>query len=140
MDVFTKEKRSHIMSRIRSKGNATTELRMVGLLRENKISGWRRHCKLHGTPDFTFRAERVVLFTDGCFWHGHDCVRRRVKTNRKFWDGKIARNIERDSEVNREYRRMGWKVVRVWECEMRSGARRKLNRLRKLLEPHRRIK
>lgn len=68
-DVFTTAKRSEVMSRIKGRGNKETELVLVRLFRAEGITGWRRHAALVGRPDFAFRAERVVVFVDGCFWH-----------------------------------------------------------------------
>ncbi len=122
-DVFTPEKRSAVMARIRSRGNRDTELVMVALLRAAGITGWRRGLKLPGRPDFVFRAERVCVFVDGCFWHGCPAHFRRPKSNRKFWDAKIARNRARDRRVGRELRAAGWTVLRVWEHALkRPGA------------------
>ena len=64
-DTFTKKERSEIMSRIRSRGNAATELRFIAILKKYKISGWRRNVRLPGNPDFVFRRERLVVFIDG---------------------------------------------------------------------------
>ena len=69
-DVFTKEKRSEVMSLIRGKGNKETENALLALLRQNKITGWRRHLPLPGKPDFAFQKQKVAVFVDGCFWHG----------------------------------------------------------------------
>ena len=66
VDVFTKAKRSMVMSRIHGRDNATTEMRMVGLLRAAKITGWRRHSLMFGKPDFVFQKSRVAFFVDGC--------------------------------------------------------------------------
>ncbi len=72
-----------------------------------------------GRPDFAFPARRVAVFVYGCFWHG--CPRHGTlpKSNARFWREKIARNRERDREVNRELRRRGWRVLRIWEHELR---------------------
>jgi DNA mismatch endonuclease Vsr len=69
-DTFTKQKRSEMMSRIRSAGNKGTELRLVQIFRTNSITGWRRGSKLPGKPDFVFPKQRLAVFVDGCFWHG----------------------------------------------------------------------
>jgi len=113
-DVFTKAQRSEVMARIRSRGNIATEMAVVKLFRKHGIRGWRRHQNVFGKPDFLFRRNRLALFVDGCFWHGCPRCYRRPKSNRKFWDSKIARNRERDREVSRELRRLGWRVVRIW--------------------------
>src|SRR5690554_3639957 len=71
VDVFSKEKRSKIMSHVRSKGNLATEEKLTKLFRENGIKGWRRNYRLFGSPDFVFPKERIAVFVDGEFWHGH---------------------------------------------------------------------
>ena len=119
-DVFTREKRSQVMSRIRSRGNKDTELRMVALLRAHRITGWRRHQALFGNPDFIFPNERLALFVDGCFWHG--CPKPKhcnaPKNRADWWAAKLKRNKERDAAVGRRLRALGWKVLRVWECDL----------------------
>ncbi|HQL96452.1 MAG TPA: very short patch repair endonuclease [Candidatus Hydrogenedentes bacterium] len=122
-DVFTKEKRSEVMSRIRSRGNVRTELRLIEIMRGAGITGWRRGQPVLGRPDFVFRRERVAVFVDGCFWHGCPKCYRRPKSNRKFWDAKAARNRARDAEVTRALRRAGWTVVRIWEHALRHPGR-----------------
>ena len=135
-DVFSVEKRSWVMSRIRSSGNKGTELAAIIIFRALKITGWRRNFSLPGKPDFSFPARKVAVFVDGCFWHGCPRHGRFPKTRRKYWRDKILRNIERDREVNRILRRKGWKVIRIWECELKDRARlnRKLRRLRECLD------
>jgi DNA mismatch endonuclease (patch repair protein) len=118
-DVFTKAKRSEVMSKIRSRGNRDTELALARLMRANRISGWRRHLPITGRPDFAFRRQRVAVFVDGCFWHRCPKCRLRPATNRVFWESKLGRNQQRDSVVNRTLRRGGWRVVRIWEHEFR---------------------
>ena len=133
-DVFTKAKRSEVMSRIRGKGNKRTEGVLVKLFREEGITGWRRHLKLPGKPDFTFRKERLTVFVDGCFWHGCPKCYRAPKGNRKFWEAKIKRNRERDRAVNRELRRGGWRVLRIAEHSLKKKYRAwLLSRLAKAL-------
>jgi DNA mismatch endonuclease (patch repair protein) len=119
-DVFTKSKRSEVMSRIRGSGNRDTELRMIALLRASGIRGWRRDQKLFGKPDFVFRRERVVVFVDGCFWHG--CPKPKhaplPKNRSDWWEAKLGRNKERDQLVTRTLRNAAWRVIRVWECDL----------------------
>src|SRR5438128_1224525 len=111
--------RSELMSRVKSKSNKTTEIRMVALLRQHGIKGWRRHAKLPGRPDFVWPRLHVAVFIDGCFWHGHECGRNLTsKTNSQFWAEKIATNRRRDAKVRRNLRRCGWSVIRVWECKL----------------------
>src|SRR5688500_5461932 len=82
---FGRLTRSALMARIRGTGNATTEMKVVRLLRARHITGWRRHAKLPGKPDFVWPRSRVALFVHGCFWHGHDCGRNLTsKSNEAF--------------------------------------------------------
>jgi len=116
-DVFSRKKRSLIMSGIRGRDNKTTEFAMVGVLRRHRIKGWRRHPRLFGKPDFVFVKQRVAVFVDGCFWHGCPKHSSCPATNRVFWAKKLARNKSRDRLVVRTLRRHGWKVLRVWQHE-----------------------
>lgn len=98
---------------------------------------FRLHQKtLPGTPDIVLPRHRSVVFVHGCFWHRHDGCPRTTspKTHRSFWQQKFERNIERDAEKNRDLRKLGWRVVVVWECETKSQEklRKKLRRLFKV--------
>ena len=117
-DVLSKGRRSYCMSRIRGSGNRETELRMISLFRQNKITGWRRRWPLMGRPDFVFPDSRVALFVDGCFWHGCPKHYIKPKNNSAFWKRKLHANRARDRQVNRELRRKGWRVVRIWEHDL----------------------
>ena len=121
------------MQAIRAKGNKSTELKLVKLFRENKITGWRRHLPLPGKPDFTFRKEKLTLFVDGCFWHRCPKCYREPKTNADFWRNKIENNVKRDHKVTNELKQAGWTVVRLWECQLKKPERF-LNRIKKKLE------
>ena len=117
-DVFSKAKRSEVMSRIRGRGNKDTELALMKLLRSHHITGWRRNQNVFGKPDFVFPKARLALFVDGCFWH---CCPKHCNTpasNRAFWKKKLAANKARDRRVNRELRKLGWRVVRIWEHDV----------------------
>lgn len=123
--------RSELMSRVRSTGNRTTEGRMVRLLRSSRLTGWRRHARLLGKPDFVWRQAKLALFVDGCFWHGHDCGRSLIpKRNASFWREKIRSNKRRDRRVTRQLRSWGWSVIRVWECELVRCPQKCLRRIR----------
>lgn len=121
-DKLSRAERSRVMSRVRSKGNARTELKLIELFRKHKITGWRRGYRLFGKPDFVFPALRIAVFVDGEFWHGHPTLCRMPKTNASFWKSKIERNRKRDLEVNRTLRDRGWSVVRIWQHELKSNA------------------
>ena len=133
-DFLSKEKRSKVMSAVRSKGNETTEVAMIKVFRENKIVGWRRDYNLQGKPDFVFPNEKLVVFVDGCFWHGHTCLKPRDSLKEGFWKEKIERNIKRDKLVNKVLKAESWEVIRVWECEIeKKKYRRKLNFIKRFL-------
>jgi DNA mismatch endonuclease, patch repair protein len=117
-DIFTKAKRSAVMARIRGRGNKDTELALMKLFRQHGITGWRRHQKVFGKPDFLFRRNRLAVFVDGCFWHGCPTHCKIPAGNRAFWKRKFAANKARDRRVNRELRRLGWRVVRIWEHDI----------------------
>ncbi len=108
------------MSKIRSQGNRETELRLLKIFREAGIKGWRRHQKLEGRPDFVFRADKVAVFVDGCFWHGCPRCYRAPSSNEEYWSQKRKRNKKRDKIVGKILRERGWGVVRVWEHELRN--------------------
>jgi len=115
MDTVSRNKRSWIMAQVKSSGNRSTEQIVVGLFRKHKIKGWRRGYKLMGNPDFAFPSKKVAVFVDGCFWHGHPRKCRIPHTNRDYWINKISRNVERDKLVTKTLRKLGWKVIRIWE-------------------------
>jgi DNA mismatch endonuclease, patch repair protein len=150
-DVFTKVMRSEVMSLIRSSGNRETELVMVALFRELGITGWRRGQRLRLAeklkaeklkaekgqakiirPDFLFRQEKIAVFVDGDFWHGHPIRAKIPATRREWWLAKIEGNKKRDRMQNRLLRANGWTVVRIWQHELtpkhRAKGIRKLRR------------
>jgi len=118
IDVFDVQTRSRIMSCIRSKNNAATELRFIKILKKNKISGWRRNSKLIGKPDFVFLKVRVAVFIDGDFWHGNPKNFRLPKSNLAYWQKKVLSNRTRDRTVNRLLRSAGWTVLRIWQSRL----------------------
>lgn len=120
VDVFDPDKRSAVMSAIRSK-NTSPELFVRHLLfsvgfRYRLCSG-----RLPGRPDLVLRKWHVVVFVNGCFWHVHRGCRRAVepKSNVDFWRNKLQNNIRRDAENHALLRSLGWRVLVVWECACR---------------------
>jgi len=113
------------MSRIKGKGNKDTELAMIQILRKHHISGWRRNQAVLGKPDFVFPKQKVALFVDGCFWHGCPLPKHSnlPKNNQEFWAKKLQQNKDRDKFVTRELKKAGWRVVRVWEHELKSAGK-----------------
>lgn len=117
-DMFTPKQRSENMSRIRSRGNKTTELRLIAIMRKYGIKGWRRGSKLPGKPDFVFPRTHLAVFVDGDFWHGNPSKFRVPKSNQVYWEGKIRRNQTRDGEINLMLEQRGWRVLRIWESSL----------------------
>ncbi len=120
-DIFSKSKRSQIMKANKRKGNKSTELRLIEIFKKNGITGWRRNYKLFGSPDFVFLKKRAAVFADGCFWHGHNCRNTRPSTNKDYWEKKIESNRNHDKKVTETLTSKNWKVVRIWECELKGG-------------------
>ena len=118
-DVYDAKKRSEVMRRVRSSNNKSTELKLIELFKQHGIKGWRRHYPVKGHPDFVFQKEKVAVFVDGCFWHGHDCRNTRPVNNQDYWQKKRKQNIKHDQEVTALFKSRGWTVLRIWECELK---------------------
>ena len=130
-DVFSKEKRSWIMSRVR--GRDTKPEILVRSFVHRMGFRFRIHRRdLPGNPDIVLPRHGKVIFVHGCFWHGHKRFQRskRPTTNKGFWNKKLDENIERDKRFQRKLRLMGWKVLVLWQCEVRKPEKmlRKLER------------
>ncbi|MCM1153217.1 MAG: very short patch repair endonuclease [Muribaculum sp.] len=122
-DVMTTEQRSRCMSHIKSKD---TKPEMI-VRRYIHAHGFRyglHNPKLPGKPDIVLRRLKTVIFIHGCFWHGHNGCRyyRPSKSNIEFWETKITGNISRDKRNLKELNRLGWRVITVWECELKNKA------------------
>lgn len=121
-DVFTKEKRSDIMSRIRSKNTRleTEFLKLVSSFLYPMGFRYRKHyAKVPGKPDIAFVSKKIAIFLDGDFWHGCPKCSRPPKSNVDYWEQKIKRNRQRDKDVNKALKKIGWRVLRFWECEVK---------------------
>ena len=126
--------RGQLMSRVRSKGNETTEMRLASLLRKAGLHGWRRNHHITGNPDFVWPSKKLAIFVDGCFWHGHHCGKNITpKTNAKEWQQKITGNLARDRRVTRLLRRQRWHVVRIWECQLAKNPDGCIDKIRRSL-------
>ncbi len=108
------------MSGVKSK-NTLPELTVRQFL-FNKGFRYRLHSKkLPGKPDLTLTKYKTTVFINGCFWHGHGCKKSKLpSTNTKFWNKKINGNIERDKKVYKELENLGWKVLLIWECDLKN--------------------
>ena len=113
------------MRKVKSKKNKSTELRLIDIFKQNGITGWKRNYPVKGHPDFVFLKEKVAVFVDGCFWHGHEGCKYYIlpKTNVEFWQNKIERNRNRDIEEQQKLASMGWHCITVWECQLKPKAR-----------------
>lgn len=132
-DVHSRAQRSYNMSRIRSSGNASTELRLIEQLRRAGIIGWRRKARLPGRPDLIFSKRKLAVFVDGCFWHCCPRCQMIPRSNSKYWEMKFAMNRERDKRVNKHLQEKGWFVLRIWEHSLEQPSR-VLARLKAILE------
>ena len=134
---YTTPQRSKIMSKIRGK-NTTPELTFRKAL---YAAGYRYRIdykKLIGKPDIVLKKYKTVIFIDGEYWHGRNWEERKpkIKTNRDFWVAKFERNMQRDKEVNSELKRLGYKVFRFWETEVKKELERCLSEVISHLENH----
>ena len=112
--------RSHLMGRVRSKGNVSTERSFRLALVRARIRGWVLHPKnVFGTPDFYFPRERVAVFVDGCFWHGCKRCGHIPRTRSAFWRTKFERNRTRSMLVRTTLERAGVRALRFWEHEVK---------------------
>jgi DNA mismatch endonuclease (patch repair protein) len=119
-DVFTPEKRSAVMRRVKGK-DTSPELKVRAALRRLGV-GYRLHrADLPGKPDIAMPGRKLALYVHGCFWHGHDCARgaRMPKANRAYWEAKIGRNRARDAAHQAALQAKGWRAVTLWECELK---------------------
>jgi DNA mismatch endonuclease (patch repair protein) len=132
-DVFSQARRSEIMGRVPSK-NTRPEITVRKMLHEAGYR-YRLHSEdLPGCPDVVFPARKKVLFVHGCFWHRHVCASATLpKSNRDYWEEKQSRNAARDKRAIRALRKSGWKVMVIWECEIKD-AKTLLRRLSRFLK------
>jgi DNA mismatch endonuclease (patch repair protein) len=117
-DHLTEEQRSRNMAAVRSTN--TTPERMVRSILHRLGLRFRLHERtLPGTPDIVLKRHETVVFVHGCFWHGHECPRGNAPSVRpEFWIPKLERNRERDRTNAASLRKLGWRVLTVWECEL----------------------
>jgi len=117
-DVFSKKKRSEVMSLIRSK-NTKPELYVRSFLHKKGYRFRLHQNNLPGKPDIVLKRHKVVINVNGCFWHQHNCGKSNIpKSNRKFWLNKFKNNKKRDRLNTLKLRKLGWKVYKIWECKV----------------------
>lgn len=111
--------------------NTSLERKLFSMLARMGIKGWRKNAAdVKGKPDVVFDKRRIVVFVDGCFWHGcPSCKGKTPDTNFEYWNQKVMKNKTRDTKTRRELTKERWRVVKIWEHEMRDrGSRRKITR------------
>lgn len=119
MDTVSPATRSRVMAQVRSQRNRSTEWRLRACLIRAGIRGWKLNpLDIPGKPDFVFRDERLIVFVDGCYWHGCPKCYRRPSSNTEYWDAKVAGNRARDAKVASQLKRDGWRVLRIWEHQL----------------------
>ena len=132
MDRLDKATRSRIMATVR-KTNTGLESDLASVLKEASLDAYIKYPKnLPGSPDFVFADSRLVVFLDSCFWHGCPRHLRMPKSHVAYWRTKIETNRRRDRQQTRELRAQGWRVLRIWEHELRAPGR-VLGRIRRAL-------
>ena len=129
-DVHTKEQRSYNMSQIKSK-DTKPEVALKKAIVKSGINPSFNNNKITGKPDIVFIRKKIAIFIDGCFWHKCPTCFRLPKTNRKFWRKKINSNVKRDRKINRTLKKQGWKILRIWEHEIKKIS--EINRKVKLI-------
>ncbi len=132
MDNLTRKQRRKNMQKIRSK-DTKIELLLARELRKQKIYFSRNVKSILGKPDFVFRKKKTAVFVDSDFWHGHPSRYIKPKTNTAYWKAKIERNIKRDKKVTSILKSDGWKVVRLWEKDIKSNMEKGVNKILKEL-------
>src|SRR5947209_5891081 len=122
MDIYSREKRSELMSKVRT-ANTSPEIIVRRQLHSLGFR-FRLHGKtLPGKPDIILPKYKIIIFVHGCFWHHHrNCPKSKLPTtNKEFWSEKIASNVTRDAKKTAALRKLGWHVFVIWECETKTG-------------------
>ena len=119
-DVHTKQQRSFNMSQIRGK-NTKPEIIVRSIVHRMGFRYGLHNKKLPGKPDIVLSCHKKIIFVHGCFWHIHNCKYGKVKpaVNAGFWKNKRQGNVARDKENSRKLKKLGWRVLVIWECQIR---------------------
>lgn len=132
-DKLSRERRSLLMSKIRSK-NTKFETNFVGELKKTVSLKFKTHVKeIKGTPDIVFAKQKLCVFLDSDFWHGWQFPRWRHLLKNKFWTDKIENNRKRDAKTTRHLKRNGWRVIRFWEHQLKTDSQKCLTKIKKAL-------
>ena len=119
-DIYSKQKRSEIMSKISGK-ETKPEILVRKFLFANGFRFRKNDKRYPGKPDIVLPKYKTIIFVHGCFWHGHNCPAGKLPETRKnFWEKKITENIERDKRNKKELENLGWNVLTIWQCELKN--------------------
>lgn len=133
VDIFTKEKRSEIMSKIHGKDTKVELLFRKALSAEVYPKGYRYRLyykRISGSPDVVFVKQKIAIFIDGDFWHGRRHGKSSgAKLRKKFWRDKIEANIRRDHRVNRQLKKLGWTVFHFWESDLKKNREKSVEKI-----------
>ena len=133
MDVFSKGKRSEVMSKIRSK-NTKAELLVFRELRRHKVYFQKHYKRVSGSPDIALPRKKKAVFIDGDFWHGYEFPKLKKRLGAGYWLSKIKANMERDKINAEELKKNGWEVLRVWEHDINSNFNETIGRIASFLQ------
>ncbi|MBL7156404.1 MAG: very short patch repair endonuclease [Candidatus Pacebacteria bacterium] len=132
-DTVSKKKRSEIMSKVRSK-NSKLEVDFRKAIWKARFRYRKNPKGYFGKPDLVLKKYKTVIFVDSCFWHGCKRHCRLPATRKKYWIQKIERNKKRDKEVNRYYKKIDWKIIRVWEHKLLKNSDKAIKKIIKFLQ------
>ncbi len=123
MDIWSKKKRSEVMSKIKSR-NTIPEIKVRKVLHSNGYRFRINVKRLPGSPDIVLKKYNAVIFVNGCFWHLHENCRDGTipKTRSKYWQEKLLKNKERDKNNTKQLQTLGWRVLHIWECDIKKGS------------------
>jgi len=132
-DSFTKEKRSEVMSKIRSKETQIEQI-VFKYLRKQRVYFQKHYKKAPGSPDIALPRKKIAIFIDGDFWHGWRFSKKKGKLPKKYWLAKIESNIQRDKKNHAKLRRRGWKVLRIWEHQLKNQPEKYLEKILQFIQ------
>ena len=132
-DTFTKEKRSEVMSKIRSKETQIEQI-VFKYLRKQGVYFQKHYKKAPGSPDIALPRKKIAIFIDGDFWHGWQFSKKKGKLPKKYWLAKIESNIQRDKKNHAKLRRRGWKVLRIWEHQLKNQPEKYLEKILQFIQ------
>lgn len=138
MDVFTKRKRSEIMSHIRGTNTKLEQnfCKLIsGVFYPQGFRYRRNYKKLPGKPDIAFVSKKIAIFLDGDFWHGKNFQKTGKRLPKLYWQEKISNNIKRDKQINKILKKDGWEVLRFWESEIKRDSMKAVKKIHGFLLP-----